>query len=69
MAEITVAIPEGFRPLAVGEFVPVSALYYSTDGSWRPTPSAGNEHRFFDGVIYIVPEGTGVYANPLPPGE
>jgi hypothetical protein len=58
-------IPEGYRLLAYGEFVPASALYLSNDGTWRPTPSEGNHHTPADGIIYIVPDGVGLFANPV----
>jgi hypothetical protein len=67
--ETLVLLPKGYRMLSYGEFVPLCALYLSTDGTWRRTPSVGKAHNILDGIVYIVPAGVGIFANPLPPGE
>ena len=56
----TPTLPEGYRLMNYGEFIPGNAIYYSNKGCWRPTPCAGKQYAEGDGFFacHICETGT-----------
>ena len=57
---MTIQVPDGFRLMNYGEYIPGNAIYYSNDKTWKPTPCAGKQYSQNDGVFacHICETGT-----------